>query len=35
MLRPAWPTVYGRFAQWSKARVWARLRLRPPASTAP
>jgi transposase len=22
---PAWPTVYRRFAQWSKARVWARL----------
>ncbi|MFD9813036.1 IS5 family transposase [Streptomyces sp. NPDC059080] len=22
---PAWPTVYRRFAQWSQARVWARL----------
>ncbi|MFE0346840.1 IS5 family transposase [Streptomyces griseoluteus] len=22
---PAWPTVYRRFAQWSRARVWARL----------
>ncbi|BDM70225.1 transposase [Streptomyces nigrescens] len=22
---PAWPTVYRRFAQWSKERVWARL----------
>nr|WP_244451828.1 IS5 family transposase [Streptomyces seoulensis] len=22
---PAWPTVYRRFAQWSKARIWARL----------
>jgi transposase len=21
----AWPTVYRRFAQWSKSRVWARL----------
>lgn len=22
---PAWPTVYRRFAQWSRDRVWARL----------
>ncbi|GAA2637727.1 hypothetical protein GCM10010307_35520 [Streptomyces vastus] len=22
---PAWPTVYRRFARWSRARVWARL----------
>nr|WP_234342183.1 IS5 family transposase [Streptomyces leeuwenhoekii] len=22
---PAWPTVYRRFAQWSRERVWARL----------
>jgi len=22
---PAWPTVYRRFAQWSRNRVWARL----------
>ncbi|MFF3319857.1 transposase [Streptomyces sp. NPDC003035] len=22
---PAWPTVYRRFARWSKDRVWARL----------
>ncbi|WP_329345027.1 IS5 family transposase [Streptomyces sp. NBC_01352] len=22
---PAWPTVYRRFAHWSRARVWARL----------
>ncbi|MGW2409290.1 transposase, partial [Streptomyces sp. NPDC001739] len=22
---PAWPTVYRRFAQWSKERVWTRL----------
>lgn len=22
---PAWPTVYRRFARWSKERVWARL----------
>jgi hypothetical protein len=24
-VRPAWPTVYRRFAQWSRNRVWARL----------
>ncbi|CAM5698741.1 hypothetical protein STENM223S_00215 [Streptomyces tendae] len=22
---PAWPTVYRRFAQWTRERVWARL----------
>jgi transposase len=22
---PAWPTVYRRFAQWSRERVWAQL----------
>ncbi len=22
---PAWPTVYRRFAQWSRDRVWAKL----------
>jgi transposase len=22
---PAWPTVYRRFAQWSRDRVWSRL----------
>lgn len=22
---PAWPTLYRRFAQWSRDRVWARL----------
>lgn len=25
MFGPAWPTVYRRFAQWSRDRVWARL----------
>ncbi|MGX6744474.1 transposase [Streptomyces xantholiticus] len=25
---PAWPTVYRRFAQWSRDRVWARLHRR-------
>ncbi|MFE8971804.1 transposase, partial [Streptomyces albogriseolus] len=25
---PAWPTVYRRFAQWSRERVWARLHRR-------
>jgi transposase len=24
-VRPAWPTVYRRFARWSQDRVWARL----------
>lgn len=23
--RPSWSTVYRRFAEWSKARVWAKL----------
>lgn len=25
MFGPSWQTVYRRFAQWSRARVWARL----------
>ncbi|MFG2639214.1 hypothetical protein ACGFX8_37205 [Streptomyces sp. NPDC048362] len=25
MFGPAWPTVYRRFAHWSRQRAWARL----------
>ncbi|MGY5137565.1 IS5 family transposase [Streptomyces nigrescens] len=32
---PAWPTVYRRFAQWSRDRVWARCTASSSTSSAP